>query len=134
MDARPWLKNYPTGIPANIDINQYDSLVQFLEKCFDSFAELPAFTCMGKTLKYKEIGQMSAQFGAYLNSRGLEPGDRIALMIEGSDEVEAALDAYRDTIATETLAEQWLAESDCDCFIAEGKADGHRWSIALKVI
>ena len=62
----------------------------------------------------------------------LQISDRIALRIEGSEAVIAALEVYRDTIATETLAEKWLSEADNDCFTAEGSADGQTWSIALK--
>jgi len=64
----------------------------------------------------------------------LQISDRIALHIEGSEAVMVALAAYRNTIATETLAEQWLGEADDACFTAEGSADGQEWSIALKRI
>ena len=62
----------------------------------------------------------------------LQISDRIALLIEGSAAVMAALEVYRDTIATETLTEQWLDAVDGACFTAEGSADGLAWSIGLK--
>jgi long-chain acyl-CoA synthetase len=80
-EQRPWLKNYPSGVPVNIDSEQYASLVDFLEECFDKFSSKPAFTCMGKTITFKELDQLSSRFAAYLHSRGLVPGDRIALMM-----------------------------------------------------
>ena len=80
-DQRPWLKNYPNGVPANIDPGKYESLVEFLEECFKKYAEKPAFTCMGKTLTFHELDVQSKRFGAYLHSRGLKPGDRIAMMM-----------------------------------------------------
>lgn len=81
MDSRPWLKNYPNGVPANVDVTKYDSLLQFANECFQKFDKKPAFTCMGKTISFKQLDTMSTNFAAYLHSRGLEPGDRIALMM-----------------------------------------------------
>ncbi len=80
-EQRPWLKNYPKGVPANIDENAYASLVALLDDTFKKFPNKKAFTCMGKALTYAQVDKYSAQFGAYLHSRGLEPGDKIALMM-----------------------------------------------------
>lgn len=80
-DSRPWLKNYPGGVPANINPDQYESLLDMFEETFQKYKNLPAFTCMGKTLTFKTIDTASKNFAAYLHSRGLEPGDRIALMM-----------------------------------------------------
>ncbi|PHN03265.1 AMP-binding protein [Flavilitoribacter nigricans] len=80
-DERPWLKNYPKGIPANIDADAYPNLVALLEETFEKYRKLPAFSCMGKEITFDYLDHMSAQFGAYLHSRGLVPGDRIALMM-----------------------------------------------------
>ena len=80
-DTRPWLSNYPKGIPANLDVTQYGSLVEFLEECFQKFGNKPAFTCMGKTITFNDLDVQSKRFAAYLQSRGLEPGDKIALMM-----------------------------------------------------
>ncbi len=81
MNNRPWLRNYPPGIPANIDTKQYETLVDFLKDCFTKYSKLNAFECMGKKMTYAEADRLSTQFGAYLHSRGLKPGDRIALMM-----------------------------------------------------
>lgn len=80
-ETRPWLVNYPSGIPANINPDEYNSLLDLFEETFKKYPHLPAFTCMGKTLTFKEIDNYSRHFAAYLHSRGLEPGDRIALMM-----------------------------------------------------
>ena len=64
----------------------------------------------------------------------LQISDRIALHIDGSEAVISALDAFKETIATETLTQQWLSEADDECFAANGSADGQDWSIALKRI
>ncbi len=81
MENRPWLKNYPAGVPVNIDTTQYATLVDFAKECFVKFGSNIAFECMGKTLTYKQLDQYSDQMAAYLHSRGLCPGDRIALMM-----------------------------------------------------
>lgn len=80
-EQRPWLRNYPKGIPANIDPDAYPSLAAMLEETFEKYKNKPAFSCMGKELTFKQIDKLSKQFGAYLNSRGLQPGDKIALMM-----------------------------------------------------
>ena len=78
---KPWLQNYPPGVPANIAPDQYPRVVDALDECFQKYANLPAFVFMGKTLTFREIDELSRHFGAYLQSRGLEPGDRVALMM-----------------------------------------------------
>ncbi|MBX2927945.1 MAG: AMP-binding protein [Saprospiraceae bacterium] len=80
-DERPWLKLYPSGVPANVDVDAYPNLTTMLDETFKKFRSKPAFTCMGKTMTFEEVDRLSAQFGAYLHSRGLEPGDRVALMM-----------------------------------------------------
>lgn len=81
MDERPWLKNYPAGVPANINADQYETLVGFFKECFTKYSKNYAFECMGVKLTYKETDQLSDKFAAYLHSRGLNPGDRIAIMM-----------------------------------------------------
>lgn len=80
-DERPWLKLYPKGVPANIDADAYPTLTAMLDETFQKYKSRPAFSCMGKTLTFEEVDRLSVQFGAYLHSRGLQPGDRIALMM-----------------------------------------------------
>lgn len=78
---KPWLKNYPNGVPANIDTEIYPNLMAMVEESFEKYRDLPAFISMGKTLTFGDVDAMSRSFGAYLLSRGLQPGDRIALMM-----------------------------------------------------
>ncbi|MEM9920432.1 MAG: AMP-binding protein [Bacteroidota bacterium] len=80
-EQRPWLKNYPNGIPANIDPNAYDNLVDLFAETFEKYNKQDAFACMGGTLTFQQLDKKSMAFGAYLRSRGLEPGDKIALMM-----------------------------------------------------
>ena len=81
MDNRPWLATYPSGVPANVDVEQYDNLIQFIEECFSKFKSQPAFQCMGKTMTFKDIDKYSERIAAYLQSRGLKKGDKVAIMM-----------------------------------------------------
>jgi long-chain acyl-CoA synthetase len=80
-ESRPWNKLYPQGVPANINPDSHKNLVDFFDENFVKYADLPAFENMGKILTYRELDKMSRDFGAYLHSRGLEPGDRFAIMM-----------------------------------------------------
>ncbi len=76
-----WLKAYPHGIAAEIDADSYPSLVHLLEESCRRFAERPAFHNLGVTLSYRDLERHSRFFGAYLLTLGLQPGDRVALMM-----------------------------------------------------
>jgi len=78
---RPWLKNYPSGIPANINAEKYGSLVEMFDTVFTKYKDMPAFTCMGSTMTFGELDKKSKQFGGFLLQRGFEKGDKIALMM-----------------------------------------------------
>lgn len=80
-EERPWLKNYPQGVPANINPDKYESVVSLFDESVKKFKSKVAFTSMGKSLTFAQIDRMSSNFGAYLISRGLQPGDKIALMM-----------------------------------------------------
>ena len=78
---RIWLKQYPAGVPADIDVTQYSSLVELLEESFAKFSDRKAFICMDKSISYRDLDEMSAALGAYLQSKGLAKGARVALMM-----------------------------------------------------
>ncbi|MCE3603042.1 long-chain fatty acid--CoA ligase [Massilia sp. P8910] len=76
-----WLKSYQQGVPAEIDYTQYRSLTHLLEEAFRKYADRKAYVCMDKSITYAELDRMSAQMGAWLQSRGLKPGARVAIML-----------------------------------------------------
>jgi long-chain acyl-CoA synthetase len=78
---RIWLKQYPAGVPADIDVTQYISLVELLEESFAKFSDRKAFICMDKSISYRDLDEMSLALGAYLQSKGLQKGARVALMM-----------------------------------------------------
>lgn len=78
---RLWLKHYPAGVPAEIDSSEFRSLAELLEASFRTYADRRAFVCMDKSITYGELDRMSRQFAAWLQSRGLKPGARVAIMM-----------------------------------------------------
>jgi len=78
---RIWLKQYPAGVPADIDVTHYSSLVELLEESFAKFADRKAFICMDKSISYRDLDEMSRALGAYLQGKGLKQGARVALMM-----------------------------------------------------
>jgi long-chain acyl-CoA synthetase len=78
---RFWLKSYPVGVPADINPAQYASLVALLDEAFRAYAERTAYTCLGADLSYRELDEQSAAIGGWLQSRGLQKGARVAIMM-----------------------------------------------------
>ena len=79
---RPWLANYPKGVPEQIDLSQFKSVPDVLAVACRDFAARPAYENMGRTLSYAQIDALSQQFAAYLlYELKLKKGDRIAIML-----------------------------------------------------
>ena len=78
---RIWLKSYPAGVPADIDPGQYRSLIELFDANIAKYRDRPAFTNMGKTISFDELDKRSRDFGAWLQSRGLAKGARVAIMM-----------------------------------------------------
>ena len=76
-----WLKSYPKEVPAEVQVDQYQSLVALLEDSFRRFATRKAYACMGKTITYREVDQLSQRIAGWLQSKGLAKGARVAIMM-----------------------------------------------------
>jgi long-chain acyl-CoA synthetase len=76
-----WIKSYPAGVPAEIDYTRYRSLVHLMDEAFSKFAQRNAYVCMDKFLTYAELDILSKKLGAWLQTQGLAPGARVALMM-----------------------------------------------------
>jgi long-chain acyl-CoA synthetase len=81
MDSRPWLAHYPPDVPHTIDPERYASLPQLLEESFKSHADRPFCVCMDRWMSYGALDRYSRELGAWLQSRGLEKGARVAIML-----------------------------------------------------
>jgi long-chain acyl-CoA synthetase len=79
--SKPWLQSYPPGVPFEIDPGEYNSLVELLEESFRKHASRDAAVCMDQRLTFGQIDSMSQSLGAWLQSRGLERGARVAIMM-----------------------------------------------------
>ncbi len=76
-----WLENYPQGTPAEIDPDQYTSILDLLDKTFAKFGDKPAFHNLGGTLSYAELDLKSRAFAAFLQGLpGMVKGERVAIM------------------------------------------------------
>jgi long-chain acyl-CoA synthetase len=78
---RFWLKHYPAGVPHDVDLTQYGSLVALIEDGFRQHAARNAYAYMDRFFTFADIDRYSAAFAAWLQSQGIPRGARIALMM-----------------------------------------------------
>ena len=78
---RFWLKSYPKGVPADIDWKQYSSLVQLIDEAFSKYRTRKAYVSMGREMTFGDVDEMSKAFAAWLQSKGMQKGDRVAVMM-----------------------------------------------------
>ena len=76
-----WLKSYPPNVPAEINPDQYGSLVHMLEESFRKYADRNAYVCMDKFMTFAEMDEYSRKLAAWLQSRGMAKGARVAIMM-----------------------------------------------------
>nr|WP_278653059.1 AMP-binding protein [Pandoraea pnomenusa] len=79
--ARVWLRAYPPGVPADIDVTRYTSLVQAFDEWIDKYRERVAFVSLGSEMTYAEVARQAHAFAAWLQSQGVRKGERVALMM-----------------------------------------------------
>lgn len=93
MTDRPWLAAYPQGVPADIDISQYASLVALMDEAFTKYANRVAYSFMGKDVTYAQTDSLSRAFATYLQGLGLVKGDRVAIMMPNVPQYPVAVAA-----------------------------------------
>ena len=93
MTDRIWLKSYPPGVAADIDVARYTSLVALMEESFKKYAGSVAYSFMGKDVTYAQTDNLSQAFGAYLQGLGLARGDRVAVMMPNVPQYPVAVAA-----------------------------------------
>ena len=74
-------QNYPADVPQEINPEQYRSLPHMFEEAFGRYKDRPFSVCMERWMSYGELDVLSKALGAWLQSRGLEPGARVAIML-----------------------------------------------------
>ncbi|HEX5476929.1 MAG TPA: long-chain-fatty-acid--CoA ligase [Burkholderiales bacterium] len=78
---RVWYKSYPSGVEPEVRYDEFKSIGALFDKSALLHRERPAYHCMGRTLGYGELERLSGAFGAWLQSRGLARGARVAIML-----------------------------------------------------
>ena len=76
-----WIKSYPSGVPADISIDHVPSLVALFEDACRKYADKMAYVSMGQEMTYGELDRLTRDFAGWLQSLGLQKGDRVALMM-----------------------------------------------------
>jgi long-chain acyl-CoA synthetase len=90
---RPWLKNYPPQVPADVVVDQYASLAELLEEAFRRHASRDAVACFDQRLRFRDLDEMSQSLGAWFQSKGLMRGARVALMMPNLPQYMVAIAA-----------------------------------------
>jgi long-chain acyl-CoA synthetase len=80
--GRFWLNQYPAGTPADVNVQEFASLKDLIERSCSDYADRLALKQMGSTLTYSDIDRLSRDFAAWMMGvAGLKRGDRIAIML-----------------------------------------------------
>lgn len=74
MTDKPWLEHYSEGVPAQVDLDQYQSVVDILDQSCAEFRERPAFENFGTRLTFGDLDRLSRNFAAALQAKGLKRG------------------------------------------------------------
>ncbi|MGK2927113.1 MAG: AMP-binding protein [Lysobacterales bacterium] len=78
---KPWLQSYPEGVPAEIDLSAYSSILDIFEQSCEAYRQRIAYINFDRELTYGDLDRLSRDFAAWLQSKGMRKGDRIALMM-----------------------------------------------------
>lgn len=76
-----WLRNYPEGVSADAEVDAYDSITALFEESVRRFSDRPAYSSFGVTITYRDLDEQSRALAAHLQGLGLDPGDRVAIMM-----------------------------------------------------
>src|SRR5512139_1424303 len=76
-----WLRQYPPGVPAEVKTDVYPSLLALIDESLRKHRDLPAYLFMGRSISFAQVDAASQAFAAWLQSKGLERGDRVAVMM-----------------------------------------------------
>jgi len=89
---KPWLKSYPPGVPAEVNLDEFANIGDILHRSCERFTRLPAFSNMGATIDYSTLDRLSRDFGSYLqNVAGLKRGERVAIMMPNALQYPVAI-------------------------------------------
>src|SRR5688572_10346321 len=82
MPNAPWLKSYPTGVPAELPADGPRSILEVFDTACSRFADRPAYSNMDVEITYGDLKRLSGEFAAFLRKDlGLQKGDRVAIQM-----------------------------------------------------
>ena len=90
---KPWVQHYPIGVPAEVDVSTYPSLVALLEEAWRRHASRDAAECMGARMRFGAVDELSLAMGAWLQAKGLVKGERVAVMMPNLPQYMVAIAA-----------------------------------------
>ena len=111
---RIWLKSYPKGVPADVNVNAYRSVPHLFDENINKYRNRPAYICMGKTITFDDVDRLSRGFGAWLQAKGLAKGTRVERKDPCAKRIESV--AREDFIRGKNLAQE----------LSERRAGGHQ--------
>lgn len=76
-----WFKSYPKGVAQEIDPEAYKSILELFNESVKKYAHRSAYINMGSLLTFEELEHQSRDFAAFLQTKGLQKGDRIAIQM-----------------------------------------------------
>ena len=88
-----WLKQYPDGVPADIKVDRYPSLVALIDESLRKYRDRPAYKFMGRSFSFGQIDDASRALAAWLQGQGLVRGDRVAIMLPNVPQYPVAVAA-----------------------------------------
>ena len=86
-----WYASYPPGVPREIDVGQYRSVVHFFDECTTTFRGRTAFVSIGSEMSYDRLARKAKAFAAYLQRIGIQRGDRVAIMLPNTFQYPVSL-------------------------------------------
>ncbi len=92
MQNFPWLKFYPKGVEAEVNVTAYTSVVHLFEDSVKKYGNAVAYECMGKTITFDELDKLTQNFASYLqNSLNLKKGSKVAIQMPNCLQYPVAL-------------------------------------------
>ena len=88
-----WLKQYPQGVPAQIPVDVYLSLVALIDDSLQKYRDKTAYRFMGRAISFGEVDDASRALAAWLQGQGLARGDRVAIMLPNVPQYPVAVAA-----------------------------------------
>ncbi len=89
--SKPWIVNYEPGVPAEISVDRYASVLELLDESFQQHAKKDMVSFMGVHWTFSQVDEMSHALATWLQSLGLAKGARVALMMPNVPQYAVAI-------------------------------------------